>query len=220
MNQHLIDNWDDIKKPGRDDDVEGFLWQTWQVFLDTAEQTPHDHPGHDKLVQVIIELTKLPSRKVHKESTLWSDLPILGPSLREAWIAPEVRAEKIPSEAATKWIRLNSFTARLSDAGFLKNSLFGLWSILLALEDTGLSRSGLECSVAAAAEWIVHAQRVLLENGARMDATGEEDRPMLAGRLCDGPSRFSSHRWEFWRRRFGEVGGVARDCVVRMVRAG
>ncbi|PWY92217.1 hypothetical protein BO70DRAFT_305507, partial [Aspergillus heteromorphus CBS 117.55] len=211
ISQRLLRNEKDLSN-AENNSAEGYLWQLWRDFFNAAEQTPHDHPGQDRLVQVIVELQKLPSRRVSvwnlRDYVLWEELPILGPSLREAWNAgPRALPGEIEEADAIGWRRLNSFTARLVNAGILTNTLLGFWSIRDALEETGLSRSGRECSVAAAAEWVVHTQRFFLEDIARMEATGEEDRRMAGGALYDGPKRLSGDRWRFWKRRFEELGG-------------
>ena len=41
--------------------IDGFLWATWEAFIETASQIPHDQPALQKLVELIQELTKLPS---------------------------------------------------------------------------------------------------------------------------------------------------------------
>jgi hypothetical protein len=43
-----------------EDSIEGFLWATWEVFIETASQIPHNYPALQKLVEIIQELTKLP----------------------------------------------------------------------------------------------------------------------------------------------------------------
>ena len=48
------------EKPHDGDSIEGFLWETWEAFIETASQIPHDHPALQKLVEIIQELTKLP----------------------------------------------------------------------------------------------------------------------------------------------------------------
>ena len=49
------------EKPHDGGSIEGFLWATWEAFIETASQIPHDHPALQKLVEIIQELTKLPS---------------------------------------------------------------------------------------------------------------------------------------------------------------
>ena len=48
------------EKPHNGDHIEGFLWATWETFIETASQIPHDDPALQKLVEIIQELTKLP----------------------------------------------------------------------------------------------------------------------------------------------------------------
>ena len=43
-----------------EDFIEGFLWATWEAFIEMASQIPHNYPALQKLVEIIQELTKLP----------------------------------------------------------------------------------------------------------------------------------------------------------------
>ena len=49
------------EKPYNGGSIEGFLWGTWETFIETASQIPYNHPALQKLVEIIQELTKLPS---------------------------------------------------------------------------------------------------------------------------------------------------------------
>ena len=48
------------EKPHDGGSIDGFLWATWEAFIEMASQIPHDHPALQKLVEIIQELTKLP----------------------------------------------------------------------------------------------------------------------------------------------------------------
>jgi len=48
------------EKPHNGGSIDGFLWATWETFIETASQIPHDYPALQKLVEIIQELTKLP----------------------------------------------------------------------------------------------------------------------------------------------------------------
>ena len=43
---------------------EGLIHATWDNILDVAASVPHDHPWMERLVDVVRELPKLPSRPV------------------------------------------------------------------------------------------------------------------------------------------------------------
>ncbi|THC91259.1 hypothetical protein EYZ11_009278 [Aspergillus tanneri] len=98
------------------DDVERFLWSTWGIFTHVAKQVPHNHPSQDRLVELIRSLTFLVPITVEiweEPQQVWADLPIFGPSMREAWISPAYYGDLSNTEEVDRWINLNSFAARL-----------------------------------------------------------------------------------------------------------
>lgn len=83
--------------PSTASEVETQLWRAWKAVIATAAQTPHDSPGRQKLADFVLELQKRPALqrddgqvcKIWDDAVVWQDLPIFGPSMREAWNAGE-----------------------------------------------------------------------------------------------------------------------------------
>lgn len=69
--------------------TESALWEVWTTFMHVAVQLNHDHPAMDLLVELVKALGQLPARTVtiwEADHLLWSDYPLLGPTIREMWI--------------------------------------------------------------------------------------------------------------------------------------
>jgi len=73
-------------------EVENQLWRVWKAVVATATQTAHDSPGRQKLADFVLEVQKRPQLecqgnvcKIWDEAVVWTDLPIFGPQMREAW---------------------------------------------------------------------------------------------------------------------------------------
>ncbi|KAA8647173.1 hypothetical protein EYZ11_003851 [Aspergillus tanneri] len=201
-----------------DNDLEEFLWQTWDAFISVARQVPHDHPFQDRMVDLVEALTLLPPLNVEIWQTntrLWTDLPLLGPSMREAWISPEPTEGHPTNQMAQEWINLNAFAARLLKVDAVSWTVFGIWELREALEEPS-EISRLECNVPAAAEWI-RLSGELLYRQAIHGTEGKEEIPSVAtGSLYNGKNTMCLERWKFWKCRFGDIGEEA-DKHIRQV---
>ncbi|KAF5855747.1 hypothetical protein ETB97_008478 [Aspergillus alliaceus] len=90
-----IDKLNPIKSPEANqynitDTLEDFLWMTWNIFIEVARQIPHDDPFQDRLADVVKALALLPplTAEIWQTNTrLWTDLPLLGPSMRGLGLA-------------------------------------------------------------------------------------------------------------------------------------
>ncbi|EAW12875.1 DUF3632 domain-containing protein [Aspergillus clavatus NRRL 1] len=188
--------------------IESFLWSVWAVFIHIAKQIPHDDAAQDQLVEVITALTALPPRTIQiwdSETRLWTDLPILGPSLRESWNQPTAPAYTSSTpQATTEWINLQAFTARLMSRRDPSLSLFAVWSLRSALEEElkGAERDG---EVAAATMWMLYGGQALFEQSNDAVKTEEMERMMKPGPLYAGQGQLCAERWQFWNRRLGEL---------------
>ncbi|GIK00107.1 hypothetical protein Aspvir_004123 [Aspergillus viridinutans] len=188
-----------------DSELEDFLWSTWGTIIKIAKQIDDNHPSQDRLVDVIHALTELPPTTVSiwgSENRLWKDLPILGPSLRESWDPPTYTKPNDPE--ITEWINLQAFTARLMSKCDPSLSLLGVWSLRSGLEEE-LSDRELEGEVAAAAMWMVYGGENLFSQLTDAVQDEEMERLMMPGTLYSGPGQLSLERWQFWKRRFGEM---------------
>lgn len=99
---------------------------------------------------------------------------------------------------------MNAFAARLTVSGIIDLKHMAVWALSTALEDAAQDSSSpsvnkLDVWVPAAAQWILHAGRVISN-------TEEELGPITrGGRLWKGTPGFSKERWDFWKARFGWV---------------
>ncbi|KAB8235887.1 DUF3632 domain-containing protein [Aspergillus alliaceus] len=197
----------------QEDELEEFLWQVWDAFIRLARQVPHAHPFQDRIVDLVEALTRLPPLSIEVwQSTirLWADLPLLGPSMREAWVAPQSTEGPIASQEAEEWINLNAFAARLLKLDAISWTVFGIWELREALEEPPeIPGSGFH--VRAAAEWIKHSG-VFLYGAAIHGTEGHEERLSAAtGSLYPGTNVMCLERWGFWKCRFGYIGEKGDD---------
>jgi hypothetical protein len=108
------------------------------------------------------------------------------------------------SEEATEWINLNAFAARLLNLGTNSWALFALWELRAALEEPcdGLA---LECNVAVATEWIIHAGKPLYASAVTIEEDNDHSKA-ANGPFYEGNDMLCLERWRFWKWRFGELG--------------
>ncbi|KAJ5219674.1 hypothetical protein N7468_008878 [Penicillium chermesinum] len=228
---------DEYHRPAEtsDEEDEPNIWLIWGAFLRASFMIPHDHPAQDKLIQILLELQDLPSRRVEYgefgEVEFWTELPVFRFYMIEVWssVGPfnkymgRERTEEETTEASREWRNFISFSARLWEAEVINcfnHSVYALRDTLEADEDDyGLE---LKWRVAAASEWIVHCGDMILE--IIRDNDFVHARTPAKGSLYDGKGKTEMYRWEFWKRRFEEVSGqlegdfktLALDCADRM----
>lgn len=104
-----------------------------------------------------------------------------------------------------EWINLNAFAARLLNLHAISWTEFAVWELRAALEEP-CEGQALECNVVVAMVWIKHAGHILYALAVN---TGEDTDILEAanGLFYEGRSMLCLERWEFWKRRFGELGG-------------
>jgi hypothetical protein len=83
-------------------------------------------------------------------------------------------------------------------------SLFAVWSLRSGLEEE-LSDKELDGEVAAAAMWMVYGGETLFSQLADAVQDEQKERMMKPGTLYSGQGQLCSERWQFWKRRFGEM---------------
>ncbi|KAK2875606.1 hypothetical protein FQN49_001566 [Arthroderma sp. PD_2] len=217
-----LDPSDDAKPK---EECESFLLETWGTFIEIARQIPSEHASQDRLVDLVKALSELPSTSAEiwgSTMQVWTDLPLLGPSMREAWIPPTgAHGKSLSPNDAQRWINQNAFAARLLNLEKVSWSNFAVWSLRAALEEKpSTSAESYNCDVAAAAQWILHSGSYLLKE-VKSDADKEiqeqeEDegeakpnrgQPLAAGSLYKGKgkARLCPERWQFWKQQFGEI---------------
>ncbi|KAI9151755.1 hypothetical protein HJFPF1_08965 [Paramyrothecium foliicola] len=196
------------------EDVEAYLWTLWTLYLNVAKKVPANDVRQQLLVTVVKKL-KAKDRETlslwGNDTKIWSDLPMLGPCMREAWnTRPSFNGTGQDASAVTEWISLNSFAARILGAEVQLWDNFAIWELRGVLEEKlSTSSSARDAQLAAACEWITHAGKYIHAKGH--GGGGEpldeaEARALKPGRLlADAKPGFSDERWVFWRERLAEL---------------
>ncbi|CAJ2513728.1 Uu.00g018470.m01.CDS01 [Anthostomella pinea] len=235
-----LDRWgpeEDIPQPGPETadlpTAEGQLWDLWYSVLHAAKRNPWtDETQQSKLVDLVKALKARPdpaqpsrmtaplkNNWIWTSGSLWSTLPMLGPSAREmwndscgfgaGWTVPEQHAET----------NVHAFVARLTASGTSDFTTYARWALCDALEtNTGGAglhhhaprQTQLAHSLTLAAVWIHIAGKYMRECEQHEALPGYTEVSLDArGKILpwsgksDGP-HFSDARWDFWRRRFDQ----------------
>ncbi|KAI1753022.1 hypothetical protein F4782DRAFT_529747 [Xylaria castorea] len=201
---------------------EDFFWGFWSAIFDIAQQIPYDNPAQDKLVAFVRELTLVPETgdKVW-EARVWTDLPLLGPAIRE-------HLNQRVAEAAQ--VSFHAVVARLLQAGVSPGSeTTAIWMLRDALEQDAASTGeggDVDRALKTAAVYIEYAgatlvQKLALQPEPQLDET--QQRMLKGGELWEGKSGLTVDRWKFWGKRFREqaenaTGQEAKDLAVHAAR--
>ncbi|CDM38198.1 hypothetical protein DTO013E5_8639 [Penicillium roqueforti] len=193
-------------------DLEGGITSLWSLIFKCAYNFPEHH---DKLVNVLVQLSKLPNAKksngdsiVLYDMQVWKDLPMLGWQFRDEWNAgvpdgpPDAR-----QKAISQIINRDKFTARLmaTKEPVFAYSWFALITLREALETPAheYSPGKVEALIRAAAAWIsILGADIYQWNEGFDGALGK------GGPLWKGQCGFSKERWQFWKERFGELATI------------
>ncbi|KAI1311106.1 hypothetical protein F5Y03DRAFT_321422 [Xylaria venustula] len=196
---------------------EGFFWGFWNSIFNIAQQIPHSDPAQDKLVLFVRELTLVPETgdKVW-EARVWTDLPLLGASIREY-------QDRVIKD--TTRVSFHAFVARLLHAGVSPGAQTqAIWMLRDALEQEARpdrdAGEELDRDLATAAVYIEYAgatlvQQLALQPEPQLDEA--QRRSLRGGELWNkDASGLTADRWAFWGRRFRELGGdKARGAETR-----
>ncbi|OBT40170.1 hypothetical protein VE00_08809 [Pseudogymnoascus sp. WSF 3629] len=146
-------------------DIEGGLRPVWGSIIDVAADT--DHQSQEPLVAVLRAVQQQKFANDASEVTVWgekvkvwSDLPLFGASVRDAWNrAPGTGSAN--DFSASQWKNINGFLARLtslsSSTPAFDFSMFGLWTLRSASEANEPSPADVD----AGKVWFEYAEDVL-----------------------------------------------------------
>ncbi|KAI1101796.1 hypothetical protein F4804DRAFT_314912 [Jackrogersella minutella] len=191
---------------------DGFFFGLWRSIIGVAEQIPYDHPGQDKLVKVMRELTLLPDSGISVwESRLWTDLPVLGAAFREHLNGPghsDVKEEQAQIDQA--WVRFHAFSAKLMGAGVVHFENQPIWMLRQALEEdiNPANSSAVDRDLTTAAMYVEFSGPILVEALAANPnpvLSDELRRLLRGGSLYKGAPGLTLERWSFWAKRFTEA---------------
>ncbi|KAJ5538448.1 hypothetical protein N7494_007927 [Penicillium frequentans] len=103
-----------------DERIEKFLWSLWSLIIEVIQLVPRDHQGQNRITLLVKSLSQTSRCNCtiwESEASLWEDLPLLGPFMRDNWISPTYNGEVPEVQLAENWANLNSFAARLFGEG-------------------------------------------------------------------------------------------------------
>ncbi|PNY23326.1 Uncharacterized protein TCAP_06734 [Tolypocladium capitatum] len=213
---------DALYPAGDDKAAEGFLWGLWSLLIDVARKIPAGDPRQQLLAETVRELAGKRDEEVvlwDQKTRVWSELPMLGPCMREAWnMSPMYDGSDKDNAAIQEWISLNSFAARILGANLQTWVNLAIWEFRSGLEEPPLSsQAAKETALATACEWVTHAGKALHEQGRRVQQLDAmEQRALKAGTLFEGGKPgLSDERWQFWRERMGVLGAEAGSGELR-----
>ncbi|KYK55149.1 hypothetical protein DCS_07111 [Drechmeria coniospora] len=209
---------DKLYPVGSTDAAEEFLWSFWTLLVATVKKVPatSDPDRMQPMVSMIAHLRSLRDDEVEmwgQKTRVWSELPMLGPCMRDAWnMRPMFTGTEAETESIAEWISLNSFAARVFGAKLQSWDNFAIWEMRSGLEEPPReTTSAKDASLATACEWIAHAGEALHEQGRQgrtLDAM--EQRALKPGTLFRSDrSGLGDERWRFWRERIGLFGAGA-----------
>lgn len=226
---------DGLYNAERPEAVEDFLWSLWMLLIATVKKVPADDARQQLLVETVAQLTKKRDDPVNlwgQDTRVWSELPMLGPCMRDAWnrkfppstqdvaaadadaastVRPKLNgSDEDDEDAVREWISLNSFAARMFGQKLQSWANLAIWELRAALEEQlpeASPTTAKDASLATACEWIMHAGDALHEQGLRPQSLDSmEERALKPGKLFgSATSGLSAERWSFWRKRMGEL---------------
>jgi hypothetical protein len=244
----------DFPEPDRDtDDLPStgeLLWNIWYSILHAAKRIVwYDESQQEKLV-ALVQLLKsrpdppppspmtIPLKRdwIWGSGTVWSELLLLGPSVREAWNDSCGYGAGWTKPEQHAWINANAFVARLTVSGTASLGQYGIWA-LSELESSGQVRGlhkeapasvilGVNLTVASV--WVEIAGLWMYEHrnkdGSNTDAASAEvDFSSVSGKQPQFRDDAASvARWSFWRRRFEQESknwALASEARERSARA-
>lgn len=207
------------------DDSVYFIWLTFCAIL---PQIPYDHPGHDRLAKLVVELMLRPGPSGEPRRN-W------GAEHESPWThlsTPECRYSAIPADEDIRWCksegheyspqyeadgaelgllkikeewtRHHAFRARLHAAprslNYEKDALI---AIVPALEEGEKAPEEISLNIPAAAVWILYAGEQIYtcrSEWGRKPPNG--CKPAEGGPLWNGKIGFCPKRWALWKDRF------------------
>ncbi|PTB68946.1 hypothetical protein BBK36DRAFT_1157184 [Trichoderma citrinoviride] len=200
----------------RNEDAESFLWSLWNLLIGISKHIPLGDERINRLVGIVTSLkAKQGAGTVDiwaSSHSLWSDMPLFGAVMREAWNGnPDFNDSPEDATKTAQWLSLNTFAARLLGASVQSWTNLALWELRDGLEEPLPSGQARDTHLTAASEWIVQAGRVLyaeVRNKAQLDE--RHVRALGPGSMLEGGSSgFNRQRWAFWKKRLQELSGEA-----------
>ncbi|KAI1745278.1 hypothetical protein F4680DRAFT_455586 [Xylaria scruposa] len=252
--EEALEKWgpeQDVPKPGPEiaslPSTEGQLWGLWYAVLHAAKRIPWtDDAQQNKLLDLVKMLKTRPDPPppspmtaplkrnwIWESGKLWSNLSMLGPSVRESWNDACGYGSGWTDTEQQAWTNVNAFVARLTASETADFDNYAVWALSGALEEeiqhsslhhdaSDPTQLGLLLTVASV--WIQIAGKHLYERHLGEEESGQGDVEVdlaTRGTLPWTRSSFSNARWTFWRRRFAQeaqnqdLSGKVRDFAAK-----
>lgn len=208
----------------------------WYSVIHSARKIEfRDREQHIKVVDIVNAFKNHTIPNNEKYNYLYSALADFDLACREAYNdTPE--PESAFEVEIKAWTNLNYFFAFLTDKGHADLSLFAIWSMRQALEQShvddaqGTAAQKYDTYVPAAANWVFGMYRSLFYKEKDLTPTdNKQGNPAKGGKLWTGRAEFSKARWNFWQERFVVISKmdelhestrlIAKDAVEAMERA-
>ncbi|RYP66230.1 hypothetical protein DL769_006074 [Monosporascus sp. CRB-8-3] len=225
---HRIDSYysdtffssDPLVKFEEDKGMASFLNTLWDAVFDLAELLPFDDPKQDRLVEVILELRKLPPKsfKIWQSNCLvYTNEPVFFMVQEDRWngsfphdFKGEPAAVAEFQQRCNEWVNHQAFTARCTEAGidtepFCKHPGY---EIVNGLEKEYSLQAERNCKVMVAAQYILLAGRAVHETYVtRKLSTGREE-----------AARWGLEKWLLWAERLKAIEEKG-DCDPKVIAA-
>jgi hypothetical protein len=228
--------------------TEGGLWSLWLGLDHASKKTPWtgDDSGRMlKLVQLVQALKRrsnpplpeaatpaLRNNWVWRSGKLWSDLTLLGPSMRESWNDAPGGTMGFTEVEVKAWERENAFVAHLTATGTACYLSYGLWAMRDALEGgiaqirqlrwtPEMKKKLFEVTLGVVVVWMSIAGKDIFKSG--IETTVEPAALVDSGVMSMGrtSTEISDTRWSFWKKRLAQfacdkkISALSRSHAVR-----
>ncbi|KAI1196933.1 hypothetical protein F5X97DRAFT_325026 [Nemania serpens] len=131
------------------------------------------------------------------------------PAEGSQWLVDAEVDEALVGDDLIRWKNQNSFVARLTITSFCPGLVFRISQLKAVLEEPAAQGPIQECRLWVACEWIIRCADVIYQ---AMITEKNPDVAFNTGSLCGNDiPHFGIDRWEFWKKRFGEISEGAKD---------
>lgn len=204
-----------------------FLFEFWELMFCIAPQLDYRHEPMQRFIALVQALRNLPETIIIQDEgkydgqPVWRDGLYFGPMLHERWnrMFPCVSTKlmlimktsgvpenKPPGDLyASRWRNMNGLLAHFTSHNLCTNTFRALCCITKALEEFRRKKptTPINHRVPAAAIWFVLCPSMIYNACQQQECADFE----VSGELWKGDPQqgYSMSRWDFWRKRFGEL---------------
>ncbi|KAL8722778.1 MAG: hypothetical protein Q9225_000789 [Loekoesia sp. 1 TL-2023] len=195
---------DPLLKFKDDQGMERFLNGFFEAVFTLASLLPYADPNQGKLVNLLLELRKLPPRQLriwNEDCLVWVREPIFGLVMEDNWNGNHPSDAKESSggdgersfqEICDEWLNFSCFLARCIEAGlnngYVDRCKYPSIDIPEGLEPDLPRGPKRDCKIMVAIQYILLAGRVVAEDCFKKPVDG-----------------FGPKQWERWAKRLGEI---------------